>query len=71
MFCRDINSAYPNFYYIIITNNPNLEITLILSTSRNFGILGIGIDLVGLLIFISYLILPSSRIPGAISKPPG
>jgi hypothetical protein len=68
---RNINSAYPNFCYIITTNNPNPEITLILSTSRNFGILGTGIDSVGLLIFILYLILPSSRVPGAISKPPG
>jgi hypothetical protein len=68
---RDISSAYPNFCYMITTNNPNPEITLILLTSRNFGILGTGIDSAGLLIFILYLILLSSRIPGAISKPPG
>jgi hypothetical protein len=68
---HDIDNAYFNFYYVITINNPNPEITLILLTSRNFGILGIGIDLTGLFIFISYLIPPSSGVPGAISKPPG
>jgi hypothetical protein len=68
---RDIGSAYLNFCHVITTNNPNPEITLILSTSRNFGILGTGIDSAGLLIFISYLIPPSSGVLGVISKPPG
>jgi hypothetical protein len=68
---RDINNTYPNFYYVITTNNPNPEITLILSTSRNFGILRTRIDSAGSLIFISCLIPPSSGVPGAISKPPG
>jgi hypothetical protein len=68
---RDMGGAYPNFYHMITTNNPNPKITLILSTSRNFGILGTGIDSAGLFIFISCLIPPSSGVPGAISKPPG
>jgi hypothetical protein len=71
MLYYDINSAYLNFYYMIITNNPNPEITLILSTSWNFGILGTGIDLAGLFIFISCFIPFSSGVPRTILKPPG